>query len=166
MGAGGSVDGEAGQYYGMCQYRRGFDFKEDDLLRLVDNDVDVVLPYPLPYEPNIHVHHERYIKETDWKAMLQALEELRPEYAEAFSEILGQQYLYNYNVILAKKCVLRDYCAWLFPVLMRVEELSVPKGSDRSDRYLGYMGETLETLYFMKNADRLNIVHTECRLKV
>lgn len=166
MGAGGSVDGEAGQYYGLCQYRRGFDFKEDDLLRLVDNDVDVVLPYPLPYEPNIHVHHERYIKETDWKAMLQALEELRPEYAEAFSEILGQQYLYNYNVILAKKCVLRDYCAWLFPVLMRVEELSAPKGSERSDRYLGYMGETLETLYFMKNADRLNIVHTECRLRV
>lgn len=162
----GSVDGEEGQYYGLCQYRRGFDLTEDDLLRLADNDVDVVLPYPLPYEPDIHAHHERYIKETDWMALLQALSELQPEYAEAFPEILGQQYLYNYNVILAKKRVLRDYCTWLFPVLMRVEELSVPKGSERSDRYLGYMGETLETLYFMKNAERLNVVHGECRLRV
>jgi len=26
------------------------------------------------------------------------------------------------------------------------------------------MGETLLTLYFMKNAERLNVVHAECRL--
>lgn len=162
----GTEDGETGQYYGLCQYRRGFDLMEDDLLRFIDNEVDAVLPYPLPYEPNIHAHHERYIKDADWKALLQALEELQPEYAQAFPEILEQQYLYNYNVILAKKSVLRDYCAWLFPVLERTEELSVPKGCERSDRYIGYMGETLETLYFVKNAEKLNIVHTGCRLVV
>ena len=162
--ADGSADGEEGQYYGLCQYRRGFDLLEDDLLRLMDNEVDVVLPYPLPYEPDIQAHHERYLKEADWNAMLAALKELQPEYAEAFPEILGQQYLYNYNLILAKKSVLRDYCAWLFPILERTEELSVPKGSERRDRYIGYMGETLETLYFMKNADKLNVVHTECRM--
>ena len=166
LAANGTADGEAGQYYGLCQYRRGFDFKEDDLLRLTDNDVDVVLPYPLPYEPDIHAHHERYIKDADWKALLQALGELQPVYSEAFPEILGQRYLYNYNVILAKKSVLRDYCAWLFPILKRTEELSVPKGSERRDRYIGYMGETLETLYFMKNADRLNVMHAECRMVV
>lgn len=166
MGAGGSADGEEGQYYGLCQYRREFDFKEDDLLRLVDNDVDAVLPYPLPYEPDINAHHERYIKEMDWKAALQALEELQPEYAAVFPEILGQQYLYNYNLILAKKSVLREYCEWLFPILFRTEELSIPKGSLRNDRYIGYLGETLETLYFIKNADKFNIVHTECKMLV
>ena len=49
---------------------------------------------------------------------------------------------------------------------MRVEELT--DGKNRSDRYIGYMAETLETLYFMKNADKfggkLNIVHTGCKL--
>lgn len=166
MEAGGPADGGERQYYGLCQYRRGFDMTEDDLLRLWDNGVDAVLPYPLPYEPDIRVHHERYIKEADWRALLQALSELEPAYAAALPEILGQRYLYNYNVLLAKKEVLRDYCGWLFPILMRTEELSVPKGSERSDRYLGYMGETLETLYFMKNADRLHIVHQACRLRV
>lgn len=161
-----AADVDKGQYFGLCQYRREFDLNEDDLLRLTDNDVDVALPYPLPYEPDICAHHERYLKEADWNAMLQALAELQPEYAEAFPNILGQQYLYNYNVILAKKNVLRDYCDWLFPILERTEELSVPKGSERSDRYIGYMGETLETLYFMKNAERLTIVHTGCRLLV
>lgn len=162
----GIPEGEEGQYYGLAQYRRMLVFSKDDLLRLPDNDVDVVLPYPMPYEPNIHAHHERYLKEVDWNALLTALREMQPEYAEYFPLVLEQQYLYNYNVILAKKPVLREYCEWLFPILERTEELSVPKGSDRSDRYIGYMGETLETLYFIKNAERLNIVHTECKLYV
>ena len=157
-------DFEDRQYYGLAQYRRMLAFSEDDLSRLIDNDVDAVLPYPMPYEPDIHAHHERYLKDTDWKALLVALEELQPEYAQYFPQVLEQQYLYNYNIILAKKAVLREYCEWLFPILERTEELSVPKGSERADRYIGYMGETLETLYFIKNADKLNIVHTECKL--
>ena len=157
-------DAKDGQYYGLAQYRRMFMLSEEDLLRLVDHDVDVVLPYPLPYEPNIHAHHERYLKTSDWEALLCALRELQPEYADAFPKILEQSYLYNYNVILARKSVLREYCEWLFPILERVGELSVPKASERRDRYIGYMGETLETLYFRKNADRLNIVHAGCRL--
>ena len=159
-------ENEKRQYFGLCQYRRMLRFLEDELLCLADNDVDVVLPYPMPYEPSIHVHHERYLKEDDWNALLQALRELQPEYADAFQGVLEQRYLYNYNVILARKSVLRDYCRWLFPILKRVEELSDPPGDQRADRYIGYMGETLETLYFMKNADTLNIVHTSCSLLV
>ena len=144
------------------------EFTADDLLRLIDNDVDAVLPYPMPYEPNIHAHHDRYIKKDDWDALLDVLRELEPEYAAAFDDILNQQYLYNYNVIVAKKSVLRDYCSWLFPILERTEELT--DGANRSDRYIGYMAETLETLYFMKNSvdrgGKLNVVHTLCRLYV
>lgn len=164
--AAGISEGDDGQYFGLAQYRRMLVFSRDDMLRLMDNDVDVVLPYPMPYEPNINAHHERYLKEDDWSAIMAALKELQPEYAEYFPQVLEQQYLYNYNVILAKKSVLREYCEWLFPILERTEELSVPKGSERADRYIGYIGESLETLYFIKNVSRLNIVHTECKLYV
>ena len=153
-------------YVGLAQYRRQLMLSEADISALGANDVDVVLPFPLPYEPDINMHHKRYLKDGDWTALLTALEELEPEYAKAFPKVLGQRYMYNYNVILAKREVLREYCEWLFPILERTEELSFPKGEDRSDRYIGYMGETLETLYFMKNAERLNIVHTGCRMYV
>lgn len=147
-------------YYGLCHYRRILDLSEDDSFRLLNNEIDVILPYPMPYEPNIEEHHKRYLKEEDWNAALMALTELQPTYAHKFGEILKQQYLYNYNIVIAKKEILRDYCAWLFPILERVEELSVPKGNERKDRYIGYIGESLETLYFMVNKERLNIVHT------
>lgn len=151
------------EFYGLSHYRRVLELSEDDRMKLVDNDVDVVLPYPMPYEPNIEMHHKRYLADSDWDALVTALNELQPDYADYLPQVLQQQYLYNYNIILARKNVLADYCEWLFPILERVENLSVPKGCDRQDRYVGYMGETLGTLYFMMNKDRLNITYAGCR---
>ena len=152
------------EYYGLIHYRRMLELSEDDVLRLVDNEVDVVLPYPMPYEPNIEVHHERYLKEEDWNGVLKAVEELQPDYVKVCQEILSQQYLYNYNILVARKEVLEKYCNWLFPILERVEVLSVPKEKDRKDRYIGYIGETLTTLYFMANRERLVIAHAGCKI--
>ena len=151
------------EFYGLSHYRRLLELSEDDRMRLVDNNVDVVLPYPMPYEPNIEMHHKRYLADGDWDALVAALTELQPEYADYLPQVLQQQYLYHYNIMLARKSVLADYCEWLFPILERVEDLSVPRGCDRQDRYIGYMGETLATLYFMMNKDKLNITYAGCR---
>lgn len=40
------------------------------------------------YESDIQVHHKRYLSEEEWMALLQALEELYPNYAEAYKDIL------------------------------------------------------------------------------
>lgn len=151
------------EYYGLVHYRRILELTEDDVLRLADNEVDVVLPYPMPYEPNIEEHHRRYLKTEDWNAVRRAVGEMQPEYADVFSKVLKQRFFYNYNIMLARKNVLNEYCDWLFPILKRVEELSVPKGGERADRYIGYVGETLATLYFMHKKELLNILHTGCR---
>lgn len=157
---------EDGSYCGLAHYRRMLELSEDDLLRLADNEIDVVLPYPMPYEPNIEAHHLRYLSDSEWNAVLQALKELQPDYAQAFKDILKQGYFYNYNVILAKKDVLDDYCSWLFPLLFRIEEINDPNKEKEPNRYIGYVGETLETLYFMYNKNGLNVSHAGCRFLV
>ena len=128
-----------------------------------ENDIDVVLPYPMPYEPNVEVHHLRYLTEQEWDAVLHSLEELEPEYARALSWFLKQEYMYNYNIVLAKGKVLDEYCNWLFPILFRIEKINNPDGGKVPNRYIGYIGETLETLYFMCNKDKLKIAHAGCR---
>ncbi len=154
------LQGEEGApYVGLFHYRRFLDLTDDDLRYIKEENVDVVLPYPMVHEPDIREHHSRYVAESDWTAMLQALKELEPKYALRFEEILRQPYLYNYNILVAKRSILRDYCKWLFPILERTEELSTPKGSERADRYIGYFGENLLTLYFMCHADEWNIKH-------
>lgn len=148
------------EYMGLFHYRRMLDITEEDLLRFRENNIDVILPYPTVHYPSIDEHHKRYLKQQDWKAMITALEELAPEYAEKLPGIFEKPYFYNYNMLIAKEKVFKDYCNWLFPILARTEELSVPKGSERADRYIGYLGENLTTLYFMANADKLKIAHT------
>ncbi len=148
------------EYYGLYHYRRILDISQEDVLRLQENKIDAVLPFPTVHEPDIFEHHTRYLKEADWQAMMEALEELHPEYAKAYPEILAQPYFYNYNILAAKSSVLQEYCAWLFPILERTEQLSSPKGWERSDRYIGYLGENLLTLYFMYHNQDLNIAHT------
>lgn len=156
-------DDMAAHYYGLAHYRRMLELSEDDLLRLQDNDIDVVLPYPMPYEPDIEEHHKRYLSESEWNAVLQALKEVHPEEYDAFAKVLKQEYMYNYNIILAKGTVLAEYCAWLFPVLFRIEELCDPDGRKTPNRYMGYIAETLETFYFMNHRQELRITHVGCR---
>lgn len=151
-------------YFGLCHYRRMLDIHRDDVWCLMNNQIDVILPFPLLHAPNILEHHTRYIKEEDWKAMYKALEELQPEYAGVFDEIFEQPYFYNYNIIIAKASVMEEYCSWLFPILERTEELSSPKGWERSDRYIGYLGENLLTLYFIYHGNDLKIAHVGCNM--
>jgi len=159
-----SNDQKKADYYGLCHYRRMLDIHRDDICCLMNNRIDVILPFPLLHAPNILEHHTRYIKEEDWKAMYKALEELQPEYARVFDEIFKQPYFYNYNIIIAKTNVMKDYCSWLFPILERTEELSNPKGWERADRYIGYLGENLLTLYFIYHMNDLQIAHTGCNM--
>lgn len=150
-------------YKGICHYRRIFDISDGQMQKLLrgDNEWDVILPYPSIHYPDISTQHLRYIKENDWNAMLQALEETAPEYLEAYEKYIaaGGQYFYNFNMLIARARVFDDYCDFLFRVLERIEELATPKGWERADRFAGYLGENLTTIYFLKNRDRWKIAY-------
>ena len=147
-------------YVGVYHYRRMLDISDEDLMRIRSNDIDVVLPYPMLHLPDAREHHTRYIPDADWDTMLEVLEDMYPEYRKAYDEIFSKPYFYNYNMMVAKKRVFADYCAWLFPLLFEIGRRSTPRENERADRYLAYMSESLETLYFMANLGDLRIVHT------
>lgn len=152
------------EYKGICHYRRIFDISDAQMQSLLEKkpDWDVILPYPSIHYPNISAQHFRYINDSDWNAMLTALKETAPDYLEAYNELLstGERYFYNFNMLIARAEVFDDYCSFLFKVLERAEELTKPKGNDRADRFAGYMGENLTTLYFLKNRDKLKILYS------
>lgn len=151
---------------GLEHYRRYLRVSEADLLMLICGEVDAVLPFPMVYTPGISQQRTRWIKETDWQAVRQALEELSPEYATHIDQIDSQPYYLNYNIIIAKRGVLDQYCSFLFPILKRVEELT--DGANRHDRYIGYIGEYLCTLYFLTNEqqEKMKIRHAAAMMRV
>lgn len=148
---------------GICHYRRIFDISVEQMQNLlqIQQEWDVILPYPSIHYPNISAQHSRYVKESDWDAMLRALEEVAPEYLAAYEKSVadGEQFFHNFNMLIAKASVFDDYCDFLFRVLERTEELTTPKGWERADRFAGYLGENLTTIYFLKNRDKWKIVY-------
>ena len=93
--------------------------------------------------------------------MLQALGELEPAYLEAYEKNVtnDERYFFNFNMLIAKAEVFDEYCSFLFRVLERTEELVTPKGWERADRFAGYLGENLTTIYFLKNRERWKIAY-------
>ena len=150
-------------YKGICHYRRIFDISDEQMKRLLEpgQEWDVILPYPSVYYPDISKEHTRYVNESDWNAMLQALSETAPEYLEAYEKGItdGEKLFNNFNMLIAKAEVFDDYCKFLFTVLERTEEHTTPKGSERADRFAGYLGENLTTIYFLKNRDKWKIAY-------
>ena len=150
-------------YKGLCHYRRIFDIDDGQMRKLLErnDDWDVILPYPSVHYPDISVQHIRYVCDADWNAMLRALEETAPDYYEAYLRLIesGEQYFFNYNMLIARAEVFDDYCNFLFSVLEKTETLTTPRGWERADRFAGYMGENLTTLYFLKNRDKWKMVY-------
>lgn len=159
-----SIKEKKADYFGLFHYRRILDIRQEELYCLKNNGIDVILPFPLLHAPSILEHHTRYVKEEDWNTMCKVIEELQPEYAETFETVFEQPYFYNFNILIARPDVLDDYCSWLFPILKRTEQLSNPRGWERKDRYIGYLGENLLTLYFMYHSSDLKIAHTGCKM--
>lgn len=151
------------KYKGICHYRRVFDISDEQMRKLLERDQewDVILPYPSIHYPDISAQHVRYVTEGDWKAMLQALKDVAPEYLNTYARVVSEEehFFNNFNMLIAKSSVFDDYCSFLFSVLERTEELTTPKGWERADRFAGYLGENLTTLYFLHNRDKWKITY-------
>ena len=61
--------------------------------------------------------------------------------------------MYNYNVILAKKSVLREYCEWLFPIVIPITEKFIETDKDKvfNTRLIGHILERIFAYWVWKN---------------
>ena len=159
-------DESAKPYTSLMHYRRVFMLSDEEAGKIAGSDIDVVFPYPMIYEPSIYEHRKRYISDPDWKALKTALFEIHHITEDMLRQVMEEKHFFNYNMLIARRSVLDEYCSWLFPVLERVEEISDPVSSMRNDRYIGYMGETLLNIYFIINKGRYKTACTTCYMLV
>lgn len=147
---------------GLCHYRRVPDLSNEDLLCLSSGTADVVLTYPMLYYPNIAEHHKRYLTDSEWETVEETIDKLAPKYANVLQLCMNQQYFINYNIIVARAEVFDDYCSWLFPILFEIGKNTEPREDERNDRYMGYIGENLCTIYFSANKEKIKARYCGC----
>lgn len=150
-------------YMGICHYRRAIGLSDGDGKKLKSAGIDVILPTPMLINPSVYFHHRRYVCDTDWQNMMLVLKQNCPEYYNLAHRIFSQQRFYMCNILIAKREVICDFYSWMFSILFETEKLSDPDGK-RHDRYIGYLGENLTTLYFMAHKHDLAIAHEKLLL--
>lgn len=143
---------------GIFHYRRILDVTHKDLC-VFNNGVDVILPLPFVCYPDSSGQYGRYLCNEDIEIMKDVLYEMHPELEADIKKALNGKYLYNYNMLIARKEVFNDYCEWLFPMLSKITKRCEESNGNRFPRYIGRIGEVLTSLYFSINIRKWKITH-------
>ncbi len=146
------------KYLGLCHYRRHFVLTEEVREAMARGTVDVILTTPRLTFPTVHKYFADLpvttMDELDYEMMLSLIEYEDAEIAKFSEAFLEEQIHYPNNIVIAKREIYLDYCTFMFNVLQGMQEHYELEGISRSDRYLGYVGELLTTVYFAYHRDK------------
>ena len=144
-------------YVGLCHYRRHFCLDKDARDKIVKSDIDVILTVPVINYPSVlDVYENDHVLE-DWKVMKKAMIIFHPDYYFDLLKVENGNFYFGYNMFIAKKEIFDQYCKWLFSILDFCREYCAPKQDPYQNRYLGFLGERLLTVYMLHNYDEYKI---------
>lgn len=146
-------------YVGMVHYRRHFLLPDNWLEKMIENNIDVILPVPLYVVPCLSENYkERHIA-SDWDFLMEYIRKnLSLEYDIAMEYFNGGLYS-PCNMLIAKKPVFNELCSWLFPILDAVAEHIGSREDKYQNRYPGFMSERLMTYFFEGRGQQYNVVY-------
>ena len=146
------------KYVGISHYRRKFEIDDKQLKHLLQSDIDVVVTVPVINFNTVKGQYCLDHSEADWQILSEAVTQLYPEYMATFCDIEKGNWYYAYNMMIAKKEILNEYCAWLFPILQYCENKIGQKEDAYQNRYAGFLSERLMTIFLEHNRERFNTV--------
>lgn len=146
-------------YIGLVHYRRHFILPNNWIERMVQNDVDVLLPVPLYVAPNIEDNFKSRHLAEDWDCMISYFKRKLPDEYQKVKKVFDKNLYYPCNMFIMKRQVLHELCNWLFPII----DFVVKHGGEKEDlymnRYPGFLSERLITYFFETHKDKYNIVY-------
>lgn len=112
---------------GLCHYRRYFKGKNGKFIEKEEinenlSEYDIILPKKADLIKGSYweAYNETYLYDA-LKITREIIKNDCPEYLETFDHLLGQSSFSNYNMFIAPKEIMNNYCSWVFPILKKVE---------------------------------------------
>ena len=150
-------------YIGLSHYRRHFTLRKGtdkqalpvtgEELEPLLKKYDVILPrkryyyIETSYTQYIHAHHKEDLDNTE-----AVLNDLYPEYLDAYREVMNRTCGHRFNMFIMKKDVFDEYCTWVFSILFELEKrLDISDYSMNDAIVFGFVGERLLDVWIRKN---------------
>lgn len=135
------------EYIGISHYRRKFYLDAADIATVLSGDIDMAVTVPIINTDTVKGQYIKDHGENEWDVMAEAVGKLAPQYSGALEKVGDGSFYYAYNMFIAKREVMGDYCSWLFPILSYCEKKIGKKEDAYQNRYIGFLGERLLTVY-------------------
>ncbi|WP_444463544.1 DUF4422 domain-containing protein [Rhodobacter capsulatus] len=117
---------------------------------------DMVVPEPFdvnnagPADLYEHYRTAPHHQIEDLELAERVVAELQPDYAPHFKAMMKGKELYPNNMFLFTRPVFEEYCAWIFPILERLDaEIDVSDRNWQAARAVGYIAERLFTVFLL-----------------
>lgn len=147
---------------GLEHYRRYFAKKKKIITPkfLSEQDIknillgcDMILPEKKKFDG--YSCKEQFIKwhkQEVWDACSSLIHKKYPEYVKAFEQLEESKCGYAYNMFIASKNIIDQYCEWLFDILFELEsKIDVLKYDRYNHRMWGFLSERLLNVWILKN---------------
>lgn len=132
---------------GLSHYRRRFNISEEEVnLYLRTNDL--IIPQPYFFRCTLREEYKKNHIGADLDILCSILSEMAPSFAAVLNRVLDENRLIPYNMMIARRTLLSDYCEWLFPILFKLEAALMLEGRTAyQKRVFGFLSERLFTAY-------------------
>ena len=157
---------EKADYVGLCHYRRyfskgnyGSSLEEKQASILTKNDYEALLEeYDciVPKKRNYYIEtvrsqYEHAHVKSALDTVKQVIDELYPDYSNAFEVVMNRRRLHILNMFVMKKSLFDEYCKWLFTILFEVEKrVDISSYSVYEARIFGFLSERLFNVWLEK----------------
>ncbi|MCR5785763.1 MAG: DUF4422 domain-containing protein [Eubacterium sp.] len=136
---------------GTCHYRRYFLGEDKHILTKPEiekylEDYDIIVPVAGTIEmgDNLWEHYKLYHKPKDMEITRDILLEKHPEYEKVFNLAMDKRYINYANMMICKKEIYDEYCAWMYDILFEVEKrVDISDYDDYQKRIFGFISERL-----------------------
>lgn len=141
-------------YIGLVHYRRHFSLKRKGTFDnvLTYSDIEPHLGKIKLFVPNkrryyietlySHYAHTHYASQLDETRKI--IEKKYPTYLSSYDRVVKHTYGYMFNMLIADKELLNDYCTWLFDILFELQnQIDMPELSTFQGRFYGRISEII-----------------------
>lgn len=165
---------------GISHYRRYFSkseiikseeyfLKQTEIERILKRN-DIILPKKEVYKETAY---NQYCNSSGFSSDLEKVKNIikgiYPDYLDAYEEVMNQNKMYQYNMLICKKELYDSFCEWLFNILFELEkDTDLSKYNDYQKRIYGFLAERLLNVWVKKNnlkVKEIKVVNTEQNIK-
>ncbi len=144
------------EYVGLEHYRRYFlmhnqPISKRQALKILKKR-DLIVSDKYYTKPTLYEQYDKAHVGSDLDCIREIVREKYPDYLPSLEAVYQSHGAYYFNMFIARKTLLDDYCSWLFPILFELEtKIDNSARNSYQARTFGFVAERLFNVYILKN---------------